>query len=243
VSEPLLLSLFDPGSPGHDGAVVVRGERVERFAVHLPLSSSRDQLGSMGTRHAAGLGLAERCDALCLVVSEERGTVSIAVDGRLRTLRGIEGLSDALRAHLAALTAVQSPRMRWRRLVERWPEALAALAIAAGLWLVRVPGSDVIEVQRTAPIRIENLPTGFEIESIEPEAVEVTLSGTRWDLFRSRAQPVTVRIDAVLVSLGRRTFRIAPGQVDSSPGVEPLEISPPIVRLTVRQAAATTSQR
>jgi hypothetical protein len=197
----------------------------------------------MGTRHAAGLGLAERCDALCLVVSEERGTVSIAVDGRLRTLRGTEGLSDALRAHLAALTPIRSPRTRWRGLVERWPEALAALAIAAGLWLVRVPGSDVIEVQRTAPIRIENLPTGFEIESIEPEAVEVTLSGTRWDLFRSRAQPVSVRIDAVLVSLGRRTFRIVPGQVDSPTGVEPLDISPPNVRLTVRQTAATTSPR
>jgi diadenylate cyclase len=237
VSEPLLLSLFDPGSPGHDGAVVVRGERVERFAVHLPLSSSRDQLGALGTRHAAGLGLAERCDALCLVVSEERGTVSIAHDGQLRTLRGTEGLSDALRRHLEALTPVRSPRSRWHAAVERWPEALAALAIAAGLWLVRVPGSDVIEVLRTAPIRIENLPPGFEIESIDPEAVEVTLSGTRWDLFRSRGQPISVRIDAVLVPMGRRTFRLGPGQVDHPPGIEPLDISPPNVRLDVRQTA------
>jgi len=242
VSEPLLLSLFDPGSPGHDGAVVVRGDRVERFAVHLPLSSSREQIGSLGTRHAAALGLAERCDALCLVVSEERGTVSLAHDGRLRTLRGTEGLSDALRRHLASITPVKSPRSRWQGLALRWPEALAAIAIAAGLWLVRVPGSDVIEVSRTAPIRIENLPPGFEIESIEPEEVEVTLSGTRWDLFRSRAQPVSVRIDAVLVGLGRRTFRLGPGQVDHPPGIEPLEISPPNVRLAVRSTTEATAQ-
>ncbi len=242
VSEPLLLSLFDPGSPGHDGAVVVRGERVERFAAHLPLSSARDQLGSLGTRHAAALGLAERCDGLCLVVSEERGTVSIAQDGRLRTLRGTEGLSDALRRHLAAITPVKSPRSRWQGFALRWPEVLAAIAIAAGLWLVRVPGSDVIEVLRTAAIRIENLPPGFEIESIEPEAVEVTLSGTRWDLFRSRGQTVSVRIDAVLVSLGRRTFRLGPGQVDHPPGVEPLEISPTNVRLTVRPSAEAAAE-
>jgi diadenylate cyclase len=243
VSEPLLLSLFDPGSPGHDGAVVVRGERVERFAAHLPLSSARDQLGALGTRHAAGLGLAERCDALCLVVSEERGTVSIAQDGRLRTLRGTEGLSDALRTHLAAIAPVTSNRSRWRGLVQRWPEALAALAIAAGLWLVRVPGSDTSEVIRTAQVRIENLPPGFEIESIEPAAVEVTLSGTRWELFRSRAQPVSVRIDAVLAAFGRRTFRLGPGQVDHPAGVEPLGISPPNVRISLRQSETTTEQR
>ena len=237
LSEPLLLSLFDPGSPGHDGAVVVRGDRVERFAVHLPLSSSREQIGSMGTRHAAALGLAERCDALCLVVSEERGTVSLAQDGRLRTLRGTEGLTDALRRHLAAIAPVKSPRSRWKGIVERWPEALASLAIAAGLWLVRVPGSELIEVRRTAPIRIENLPEGFELQGIEPTEVEVTLSGTRWDLFRSRAQPISVRIDAVLVSLGRRTFRLGPGQVDRPPGIDALDISPPNVRLDVRSSA------
>jgi uncharacterized protein (TIGR00159 family) len=240
ISEPMLLSLFDPGSPGHDGAIVVRGDRVERFAVHLPLSTAREQLGARGTRHAAALGLAERCDALCIVVSEERGTLSVAHDGRIRSARP-EVLPEVLRRHLAALAPAPSRRTRWHVLAERWPEALAAFAIAAGLWLVRVPGSDVIEVRRTAPLRVENLPEGFELEGIEPPEVEVTLSGTRWDLFRSRAQPIAVRIDAVLVALGRRTFRLSPGQVEHPPDIEPLEISPPNARLVVREPGAGTA--
>jgi uncharacterized protein (TIGR00159 family) len=236
-SEPLLLSLFDPGSPGHDGAVVVRGDRVARFAVHLPLSTSREQLGILGTRHAAALGLAERCDALCIVVSEERGSVSVARGGKLRTLAGPELLPETLHRHLAAIAPAPSRRGRWRALAARWPEALAALGIAAGLWLVRVPGSDVIEVRRTAPLRVENLPEGYELASIEPPEVEVTLSGTRWDLFRSRAQEISVRVDAVMAQLGRRNFRLSTGQVDHPPGVEPLEIRPSSVRLLVRRAA------
>jgi uncharacterized protein (TIGR00159 family) len=86
ITEPLLLSIFDPHSPGHDGALVVAGDRATRFAVHLPLSTDRAQLGQRGTRHAAALGLAEQTDALCIAVSEERGTVSVAEAGRLRTL-------------------------------------------------------------------------------------------------------------------------------------------------------------
>ena len=82
VSAPLLKSIFDPHSPGHDGAVLVDQDNISRFAAHLPLSKDLRQLANVGTRHSAALGLAELTDALCIVVSEERGTISVATRGQ-----------------------------------------------------------------------------------------------------------------------------------------------------------------
>jgi uncharacterized protein (TIGR00159 family) len=75
LSGPLLKSIFDPHSPGHDGAVLVEQDCITRFAAHLPLSKNLTELSHVGTRHSAALGLAELTDALCIVVSEERGTI------------------------------------------------------------------------------------------------------------------------------------------------------------------------
>ncbi len=94
LSEPLLLSIFDPHSPGHDGAVISSGDRVERFQVHLPISTNRAEVGPRGTRHAAGLGLSERTDALSIIVSEERGTVSVAEAGRHQHCDAADELSE-----------------------------------------------------------------------------------------------------------------------------------------------------
>ena len=88
LSGALLKSIFRPHSPGHDGAVLVEQDCITRFAAHLPLSKNLTQLTNAGTRHSAALGLAESSDALCIVVSEERGTISVARDGQ--TSRGRE---------------------------------------------------------------------------------------------------------------------------------------------------------
>jgi diadenylate cyclase len=71
-SEPLILSLFDPHSPGHDGAVIVEGDKITQFGVRLPMSQSARLSEEYGTRHHAAMGLAEQTDALTLLVSEER---------------------------------------------------------------------------------------------------------------------------------------------------------------------------
>jgi hypothetical protein len=229
LSEPLLLSLFDASSPGHDGAVVLSDGRVERFAVHLPLSSDHAQLGQAGTRHAAALGLAERCDALCIVVSEERGTVSVARDGSLGVIAHPGDLARALRAFREPADTAGST---WRD-ASTWIELGSAVALALGLWALLVPGAT--HVVRTVPARIvvENLPRDFVLESIEPEQVEVTLSGRRRDLLLAPAD-TAVRVDALLAELGRRTFELDRDKVRHPANLEVEAIDPPRVKISVR---------
>ncbi len=85
VSSELLLAIFHPTSPLHDGAVVVQRGQVLAAKVFLPLSLSKDVSRFVGTRHRAAIGLTEETDAVVVIVSEERGTVAVAVAGEVRT--------------------------------------------------------------------------------------------------------------------------------------------------------------
>jgi diadenylate cyclase len=101
-SPELLHGIFFPNSPLHDGAVVVRNDRVVAAAVTLPLSENTLP-GELGTRHRAALGITERTDAISVVVSEETGGVSVAAEGRMYTR-----LDDArLRALLQRLVGAR----------------------------------------------------------------------------------------------------------------------------------------
>ncbi|WP_156153511.1 sporulation-specific diadenylate cyclase CdaS [Domibacillus robiginosus] len=86
LTHPLLESIFYPGNPLHDGAVLIRSNKIFSAANILPLSSQNWSDKKLGTRHRAAIGLTETCDALVLVVSEETGKVSFAVDGKLHPI-------------------------------------------------------------------------------------------------------------------------------------------------------------
>ena len=137
LSTALLASLFDPHSPGHDGAVVVEDRDVTRFGCHLPLARGPAALRGLGTRHSAALGLSERTDALCLVVSEERGSVSAARDGELRQIGSEDELAKLVTSFYRERRALGRARPRLGELVRgrHWEKA-AALALAVGLWLL-----------------------------------------------------------------------------------------------------------
>jgi diadenylate cyclase len=176
VSVPLLLSLFDSSSPGHDGAIVIEGNRVRRFAIHLPLSR-RVYATQGGTRHTAALGLAERCDALVFVVSEERGVISIAREGEIRETTSTAELGQELETFLAAHGAARENEQVSRRLIGSHGTKLSALVIAATLWGMLV--WDVEPVQRTfaVPVEFRSVPEQWSVHEVEPSEVRVTLDG------------------------------------------------------------------
>lgn len=96
VSKEVLLSIFHPTSPIHDGAVVITGNRIVAAGCFLPITMGPDISKSLGTRHRAGLGLSEETDAVVLIVSEETGTVSMAINGKIETHLDMGTLRDVL---------------------------------------------------------------------------------------------------------------------------------------------------
>jgi diadenylate cyclase len=100
VSSSLLVTIFWPGSPLHDGAVLIRGNRVAGAGCLLPLTELPGIAKSLGTRHRAAIGVTEESDALSIVVSEETQAVSLAYRGQLRTGLDKEALRSILESHL-----------------------------------------------------------------------------------------------------------------------------------------------
>jgi len=95
-SPELLYSIFMPDSPLHDGAVIIRGNKIVGANCILPLSERLDISKSLGTRHRAALGLSEQTDALIIIVSEETGNISIALDGKITRPMEPQGLKKML---------------------------------------------------------------------------------------------------------------------------------------------------
>jgi len=102
VTASLLINIFVPNTPLHDGAVVISNLRIEKAACFLPLSDNPYLDPELGTRHRAGLGITEVSDAVAVIVSEETGAISLAKEGKLQRQLDEVSLKDNLRGELAA---------------------------------------------------------------------------------------------------------------------------------------------
>ncbi len=111
VSKPLITAVFNPRSPLHDGALVIRGELALAAKCLLPLSQTPDLDPALGTRHRAAMGISEQTDAIVVVVSEETGMISVVEEGKM--VRGLT--EDILRKRLIeAFAPVPKQRQGWR---------------------------------------------------------------------------------------------------------------------------------
>ena len=97
ISAPLLENIFEPNTPLHDGAVIIRGQRIVSAACVLTLSENNAISRDLGTRHRAGLGVSESTDAIVLIVSEETGIISMAKGGKLTRHLDADAIRKLLR--------------------------------------------------------------------------------------------------------------------------------------------------
>lgn len=236
LSEALLKSIFDPHSPGHDGAVILDHGRVTQFSVHLPLSRNLGKTGTGGTRHAAALGLAELTDALCLVVSEERGVVSVARRGDIEPVTQPERLGVLLEKFYQE-TQPAADTSAWKRHLKKnsW-EKLFAVVFAVAIWFVFDHGSKVIYKSYAIPIQYPELPQPLVMRDVTPRTVEVTIRGPRKEFYFLRHDRLQVTVEP-RAKVGSQTIRLSPQNI-SVPDKTVLEsFDPKTITFSIEQPA------
>jgi len=109
INKELLISLFNPKSPLHDGAVIINNNKIEAARCTLPLADvSKLGVRNYGTRHRAGVGITEESDAICLILSEERQVISIAEDGKIKKIKDRTELIEELNKTIAKTSVAKS---------------------------------------------------------------------------------------------------------------------------------------
>lgn len=232
ISEPLLRSIFDPNSPGHDGAVIIQGSRITEFSTHLPLSKNIRMLQGRGTRHAAALGLSELTDALCLVVSEELGTISIARNGTIRRAREADDLQATIESFLEEVSPTRDAKT-WSEFFKRnYREKAIAVLVTIVLWIFFVLGSKADYRTYVVPVRVVDLPTNLSVVSVSPAEVELTFSGPRRSFLFVGSGDFSVELPLQDARRGTRTRSIPLSTILFPKGLTLQSIQPTEVSVT-----------
>jgi uncharacterized protein (TIGR00159 family) len=236
-SSQLLTSIFQKESPLHDGAMVLQKGRVAKVACYLPLSSANGLPKEWGTRHRAALGLSELSDAWVVVVSEERGEVSLAREGQMTHVQNQGHLSELVTEAIAPRKLTELKW--WERFrsfaVHRWIIKLGTLVLVSFLWLL-LAGQQDFEVSLRVPLETKNLPEKMEIiEPMKPE-VQISVRGLRKDASILTEKNVHAEIDLSSARFGNRIFRITRDHIAlPNDRIYVVNISPPQVEFKLKE--------
>ena len=230
-SVELIEAVFHPTSPIHDGAAVIEGGRVALAGCFLPLSTSLSLPDGFGSRHRAACGLSEVCDATVLVVSEERGAVSLVRGGQVHDQESapalaafLAGPGDAERA------AAQGIRAHARRRILDAGLLVAIFALVVGAWYA-VVGEPGTVVTHMVSVELRNVPGDLQVDPPHPDRIAVHLRGPRTRLEGIRATDIEAWVDLSGATAGRRRRSL---EASAPTGVEVTEIVPPSVSIRLR---------
>jgi diadenylate cyclase len=233
-SLPIIMSIFDPHSPGHDGALVVKNGKLTRFGGRLPISQSAGLPETYGTRHHAAMGLSERSDALVLVVSEERGQVSLFRQGIMTIMDEGQKIIDAILSHWQE-TATYAFDVRQGLL--RGP-ALSQLAVSfvfAVIFLASliVNQSEFIEKELVIPIQYVSAPADLVLMGQRVNEIRVRLAGEKSDMDSLVPDQLWVSLDLSSAVAGSQTFALSEQNLSLPKGVQLVDMDPSIISLTL----------
>ncbi|MDQ1331884.1 MAG: diadenylate cyclase [Thermodesulfobacteriota bacterium] len=230
VSKEMIMSIFWHDNPVHDGAAIIHKDKITEVACILPLSHKNDLPSYYGTRHRAALGLAESTDAMVVVVSEERGTVSVARNSIIYPVNNRKELERQLQEHLGDRSMLRHDQRKETFRISA--AALVSFMFIVGVWFSFSRGLETLVNVETS---VEYMNRNSEVEIIDTSVNSVTLnlSGSGSLIKSMRPEQVKVKIDLGKASVGKNSFVITDENVSLPPGIFLKKVTPPIVDVTL----------
>ncbi len=229
LSQQSLTGTFWPGSPLHDGACIIKGDRITKAGVILPLSISKDIPAFFGTRHRAAMGLAGKTDAMVIVVSEERGEISIFTKEHRQVINDRKTMEKMLKAH----TETGSEQTKSGR--QTFGLALAAfisLVFVTGLWFSFSKGMETFAIQEV-PLEFSRLNQKMEITESSPSYVKLHISGARPLIDALKPDRIKIKINLAQCKSGENILSITRKNISLPPGLRLKSIEPAQVNITL----------
>lgn len=240
VSKPLLYSIFDPHSPGHDGAVLIEGDRISKFGAHLPLSKNSFEIGMLGTRHAAGLGMSECSDAFVIIISEERGVISIAENGRIKPVQSIADLKSRLEQFYADRFRPEVATGWSGAFRQNGRMKVLSLVLASAAWFLMAHRAETIQRTFAVPIEQRNLPPGWDLEDPKPAMAKVTLTGSSRAFDLLNPSGLIISLDLSRIREGGQQVVLTEESMRRPPNLQVYRIEPSIIILTAYPMTAAS---
>jgi diadenylate cyclase len=231
ISKEMLLSIFWNGNPVHDGAAIIKEHQITRVGGILPLSMRDDLPQYYGTRHRAAAGLAEKTDGLVIVVSEERGQVTVAKGNSLISIHDNLALQKVLRDHLGGASTPQPHRIRSD---QRELAAAAAICVICmtGVWFSIAKGMETL-TSFEVPLEYMNRDPQKQITSTSVNTVRLHLSGSSALISSLRSDQVKAKLDLSKAVNGPNVFILSPENITLPPGMRLNRIEPPDVNVVL----------
>jgi diadenylate cyclase len=196
VSGPLIHSIFDHHSPGHDGAIILQNDKIPLFGVRLPSSQSGTLGEDYGTRHHAAMGISEQSDAIAFIVSEERATVSMFSSGTMTVMKSPAQVVAAITKHnqgLGSFVGDYGRNLNQKTIAQLSACTLIALIFWSSLVVVN---RQIIEKVITVPVEYTSPNPGLVLVGDKVNEVKVHLTGSKADLDNLSAQTsVSIGLD------------------------------------------------
>jgi uncharacterized protein (TIGR00159 family) len=229
LSREMLISIFWLDNPVHDGAAVIQGNRVTDVGVILPLSKRQDLPSYFGTRHRAAVGITEQTDARVIVVSEERGKISLIKESRIYDINDSHVLEKLLEEDLGA----ESVRTGLRhRALELTAAALICFVSVTGVWLSFSRGFEIL-ASREIPIEFTNLQPKMQINQSSANDVKLLISGSRPLIQAMGLDQIKVKVDVSKAVPGTNIISIEKGNVLLPPGIQLKLVEPSQIEINI----------